>query len=52
METSICSVCAWRCGCLKKFSVSIGVGSCPDFTKDVSIGTAEQENKEILPPAR
>jgi len=46
----ICSVCAWRSTCQKKFSVSGRDIRCPDFAKDVTIkekaGDKEEKKKE------
>ena len=44
----ICSICAWRATCQKKFSISGKNIRCPDFVRDVSIKTEEQkdENKK------
>lgn len=39
----ICVVCAWRGTCQKKFSVSGRDAHCPDFTRDLSLGTGEDE---------
>ncbi len=33
----ICSLCAWRATCQKKFSVSGRDFRCPDFAEDISI---------------
>ncbi len=34
---SICSLCAWRATCQKKFSISGRDMRCPDFVKDLTI---------------
>jgi len=41
----ICSICAWRADCVKKFSVSGKDIKCPDFVKDITI-KAEEGKKE------
>ena len=41
----ICSICAWRATCQKKFSISGKNIRCPDFVRDVSIKTEEQEDE-------
>ena len=46
LDRTLCPICAWRRDCKKKFSRGEGV-HCPDFTKDLSIKT--QEN-ELIPP--
>jgi hypothetical protein len=33
----LCSICAWRGTCQKKFSLPHDALHCPDFTKDVTI---------------
>lgn len=48
---AICSICAWRENCHKKFSVSGKDIRCADFVKDMSIhdnkpGENEAERKE------
>lgn len=42
----ICSVCAWRGTCQKKFSVSGKDLKCPDFCRDVTIKEKTGEEKE------
>ncbi len=45
----ICSVCAWRATCRKKFSISGKDMRCPDFVRDQSIKvekSREEEKKE------
>ena len=54
MPRQSCAVCAWREKCSKRFCVSDGGARCPDFTRDVSIKDADEdeitqnENKESL----
>ena len=37
-EPTLCSICAWRSECKKKFSYDQGgVVKCPDFTRDASL---------------
>lgn len=33
----LCSICAWRMTCQKKFSLSHDALHCPDFSRDVTI---------------
>ncbi|VAX30386.1 hypothetical protein MNBD_NITROSPIRAE02-1739 [hydrothermal vent metagenome] len=42
----ICSVCAWRATCQKKFSISGKDIRCPDFVRDLSIKTEETGDEE------
>ncbi len=46
MSEDICILCAWRATCQKKFSVSGKDIKCPDFVRDVSIGTEKDKEKE------
>lgn len=46
VDIELCSICAWRADCQKKFSISGKNIRCPDFTKDVSIS----ESKEKVQP--
>jgi len=39
-----CSICAWRANCQKKFSISGRDIRCPDFTRDISISGAEEND--------
>ncbi len=45
-KIEICSICAWRVTCQKKFSICGKDMRCPDFVKDISIDTEEKSNKE------
>ncbi len=36
-KVEICTVCAWRATCQKKFSVSGRDMRCTDFVKDVTV---------------
>ena len=48
MDRSLCSVCAWRQDCNKKFKPGAGV-NCPDFSRDMKIKNTEldaQADKE------
>lgn len=37
-QPTICSVCAWRLECRKKYSYEQGgVVKCPDFTRDAAL---------------
>lgn len=41
---TMCSVCAWRRECLKKFSYQQGSAlKCPEFTRDVSLPARDKE---------
>ncbi|MEC4684996.1 MAG: hypothetical protein VST71_04590 [Nitrospirota bacterium] len=42
----ICSVCAWRATCQKKFSISGKDIRCPDFVRDLSIKAEEKRDEE------
>lgn len=46
-ERTVCSVCAWRGTCQKKFSFDqSGSAKCPDYTRDLTLThTAEQSPK-------
>ena len=51
----MCSVCAWRATCNKKFNLSGRDLHCPDFSEDISIksktedtGTDETEGGEDI----
>ena len=41
-KIEICSICAWRENCNKKFSISGKSIRCPDFVKDMTVKTGEQ----------
>ncbi len=41
----ICSVCAWRATCQKKFSISGKNMRCPDFVRDASIKPEEDREE-------
>jgi len=43
MSRQSCSICAWREKCAKRFSVNDGGGRCPDFSRDVSIKDADED---------
>lgn len=40
---NICSLCAWRAECLKKFSLSGKDIRCPDFVKDIALKNEEKD---------
>jgi len=42
----VCSVCAWRATCQKKFSISGKDIRCPDFVRDLSIKTGEETDEK------
>lgn len=39
----LCAVCAWRATCQKKFSMTVDSRFCPDYTRDVSLGTEDTD---------
>jgi hypothetical protein len=39
----LCSVCAWRAGCQKKYTIGETALHCPDFCRDVSLGHGDAE---------
>ncbi|CAH2030862.1 hypothetical protein [Trichlorobacter ammonificans] len=43
MSRQHCAVCAWRETCAKRFSVTDSGARCPDFSRDVTIKTADDE---------
>ena len=43
MPKQHCAVCAWRENCAKRFCVSDGGTRCPDFSRDVSIKDADED---------
>ncbi|OHB33536.1 MAG: hypothetical protein A2X79_03165 [Desulfuromonadaceae bacterium GWB2_53_15] len=43
MSRQSCAVCAWREKCSKRFCVSDGGARCPDFSRDVSIKDADED---------
>jgi len=45
-KRDICAVCAWRGTCNKKYSISGKAVRCPDFVRDVTLGTEEEFEKE------
>jgi hypothetical protein len=45
-STLICTICAWRATCQKKFSVSGKDMRCAEFVKDVLIKEPEEEETE------
>ncbi|GAB4419023.1 MAG: hypothetical protein OHK0032_14960 [Thermodesulfovibrionales bacterium] len=45
-SVEICSVCAWRATCQKKFSISGKDIRCPDFVRDVSIKGEKEKEEE------
>ncbi|GAQ95266.1 hypothetical protein TAGGR_2155 [Thermodesulfovibrio aggregans] len=44
-QKPMCVICAWRATCQKQFSLKAGQ-KCPDFVKDVTVKTEEEEDKE------
>ncbi len=45
-KVEICSICAWRATCQKKFSISGKDIRCPDFVRDVSIKSDDSNSNE------
>lgn len=43
MPRQSCAVCAWRETCAKRFCVTDGGGHCPDYSRDVSINDADED---------
>jgi len=43
MSRQSCVICAWRETCAKRFCVSDGGGNCPDYSRDVSIKDADED---------
>lgn len=44
---TLCSVCAWRADCQKKFSYQQGGPvKCPDFSRDLSLPKPEKTSHE------
>ena len=43
MPRQSCVACAWRENCAKRFSVGDGGTRCPDFSRDVSIKDADED---------
>jgi cytidylate kinase len=51
MDKRICSVCAWRGNCQKRFTVATdGLLNvhCPDYTRDVSLRSGAEETSVVL----
>ena len=50
MDRKVCSICAWRENCQKRFSVktdAIFNVNCPDYTRDVQIRDSEVEARIV-----
>jgi hypothetical protein len=45
-KLEVCAICAWRDTCQKKFNISGRDVRCPDFCRDMSIGTSAGEEHE------
>ncbi len=45
-KVEICSICAWRETCQKKFSISGRDVRCPDFAKDLSLEKPVEEEEQ------
>ncbi|MDD2338083.1 MAG: hypothetical protein PHD01_16100 [Geobacteraceae bacterium] len=41
-----CVICAWRGECQKKFCIPDGGQRCPDYTRDISVKTPEDDQPE------
>lgn len=46
MPRQNCAVCAWRENCNKRFCISDNGARCPDFTRDISIKIAGDDEKK------
>ena len=44
-DRKLCSICAWRKDCKKKFSLGDNIVNCPDFSEDLKL-KKELENKD------
>ncbi len=42
-DRSLCSICAWRNECKKRFRPGAGI-NCPDFTRDLTIKTEDEKD--------
>lgn len=51
-QRQFCAVCAWRENCAKKFCVPDGGAHCPDFTRDVSLKSDDEQEKNEKPGER
>jgi cytidylate kinase len=50
LDKRVCSICAWRQHCQKRFTVATDVSfnvNCPDYTRDVTIKDVEVENRVV-----
>jgi cytidylate kinase len=50
LDKRVCSICAWRENCQKRFSVSVDAHfnvHCPDYTRDVRIKDSEIDEKIV-----
>jgi len=46
-KTQLCSVCAWRADCKKKFYISKKPGlRCVDFTRDITLKSPGENQRE------
>lgn len=53
MARQSCAVCAWRESCAKRFSVSDGGSRCPDFSRDITIKSLDDdETAETKDPSK
>ena len=43
-DRSLCSICAWRADCNKKFKPGAGI-HCPDFSRDMAIKNSDLEEE-------
>lgn len=50
MPRQNCAICAWRENCRKRFSVSDCGARCPDFSRDISIKSSDEDADESITP--
>ncbi len=43
MSRQSCAICAWRETCAKRFCVTDGGARCPDYSRDISIKSVEDD---------
>gem|GEM_PF-226401 len=43
-DRSLCSICAWRADCNKKFKPGAGI-HCPDFSRDMAIKNSDLDEE-------
>jgi hypothetical protein len=45
-DRKLCTICAWRKDCKKKFSLGEGKLNCPDFAKDLKLKKEPNKKNE------